>query len=93
MPQIQEKTRQRRRPTRSDRSITVKAEKTRKISEFAEELKDVIGIKSFPERNTLSRLWPRIDEPLYEVFLELSAKALKLAGGKISFSNVIALDV
>ena len=74
-------------------SITVKAEKTQEISEFAEELKNIIGIKSFPERSTLSRLWPRIDEPLYDVFLELSTKALKLAGRKISFGNVIALDV
>jgi len=74
-------------------SITVKAEKTQEISEFAEELKDTIGIKSFPERSTLSRLWPRIDKPLYEVFLELSFKALKLAGRKIRFGNVVALDV
>ncbi len=74
-------------------SIAVKAEKTREISEFAEELRDIIGIKSFPERSTLSRLWPRIDEPLYEVFLELSSKALKLAGRKVSFGNVVALDV
>lgn len=74
-------------------SVTVKAEKTREISEFAEELKDIIGIKSFPERSTLSRLWPRIDKPLYEVFLELSSKALKLAGRKIRFGNIVALDV
>ena len=37
--------------------IAVKGEKTREISEFAEELKDIIGIKSFPgEKHVIEAL-------------------------------------
>ncbi len=74
-------------------AIAVGARKTRSLSELAGELRGKIGIKSFPERSTLSRLWRRLDKPLYEVFLELSSGAIKLSGKKVSFGRIIALDV
>ena len=73
--------------------IAVKARKTEQITEFARKPKEHIGIKSFPERSSLSRLWRRLDKPLYEVFQESSLIALRLTGKKISFGNVVALDV
>ena len=74
-------------------AIAVKARKTEQITEFAREMKEHIGIKSFPERSSLSRLWRRLDKPLYKVFQELSLIALRLTGKKVSFGNVVALDV
>jgi len=74
-------------------AIADKARKTEQITEFARELKEHIGIKSFPERSSLSRLWRRLDKPLYEVFQESSLIALRLTGKKVSFGNVVALDV
>ena len=74
-------------------AIVVKARKTEQITEFARELKEYMGIKSFPERNSLQRLRRKLDKPLYEVFQESSLIALRLTGKKASFGNVVALDV
>ena len=68
-------------------ATAVKARKTEQITEFAREMKEHIGIKSFPERSSLSRLWRRLDKPLYEAFQELSLIALRLTGKKVSFGN------
>ena len=70
-----------------------KARKTGQIKKFAREMKEHIGIKSFPERSSLSRLWRRLDKPLYKVFQESSLIALRLTGKKVSFGNAVALDV